>query len=259
MTCKYQQVGLTRDRLDPDHSLSRLEVWLSEGDILDHNTEMRKQQAVFMGMFVILENYFLDKLALCFEWMPKVVDYAHEYFFGDWREKVPSGNSQKEPPSREYQDIHCPWDTEIQSTLTWCACLNDWQRAQEIATYLRDDIKLDIDQKPENRAWLLYLGGILTGRAESEMAELATCIENGKPKREKLLFALLQAILHGTDADRDKAAKQYFKYYKSSESKSQKLTSKVAMDGTFLVHFAKHRGREIPVPENVQVHIIPQA
>jgi hypothetical protein len=255
---KYLQVGLTKERLDPEHTESRLAIWIAEGEIIDDNTVLRKQKLVTLGMFLILEHYFLDDLRRCFSSMSKILEYAEEYFFGSWRDYAPTGYQHNEPPSREYQNTRCLWSSEFHSSIVWCACLGDWKRAREISEYLRDDIKLDIDQKPENRAWLLYLGGILTERPESEMDGLAVCIKDGKRKREKLLFALLQAILHGTDSELDAAAKQYLKYYKSSESKSQKLTDKVAMDGTFLMHFAKHKGREIEIPKNFEIHIIPQ-
>ena len=257
MTERYRKVGLTRDRLDPEYTETKIAEWSAKAAQIGDNTDMRKELLVTHGNCLVLEYFFLDQMEEAANAMDRVLDYAEDYFFGDWRDRVPSGNHKDQPPSWRYQAIHSLWCMELTTSLVWCACRGDWQRAKKFATYPCDEIQLDPDQSPENRAWLLYLCGVLTGRTEGETAVYVASIEGGKRKREKLLLAFLQAILGSDDSGLKEAVAQYLKYYKGSESKSQDLTKKVALDGTFLVHYASYCGQAIKVPENVSCHLIP--
>jgi hypothetical protein len=255
---RYQRIGCPEKLVHVGTCLNSLEhsLTVEETDDRPDITKSRRQDCVNTGNLVAIQFYLLDDLQNTRVWASKVLDYAAEYFFGDWRDRIPSGDYGNEPPNRDYWDRKATWRYEFQACLLWSSCLADWDGLRRFAAYLRDDVIRDVDQPNENRSWLLAVARVLQGTQLDQLAEYVAVIHQGTRKRERFLLAFLDAILNADDTALARATKDYFKYYKSSESKKQEITAKVAMDGTFLVNFARYRGRSIEVPANVQDHIV---
>jgi len=81
-------------------------------------------------------------------------------------------------------------------------------------------------------------------------------IRNGRRKREAALLLFLEAILTGTDTELAAASKAYFQHYKRNESRKEEIPERLTIDGSFLLHLAEHRGRSVPIPANIEPHII---
>jgi len=258
MTQRYKILGIPRELLEDEYNLESLQEKLANVDEINDFTCHAKSIVADVASILILDYCLLDKFDEMWSWMPRALDFAEDYFFGDWRDKVLSKNGT-EPPNREYWDIIALWNDAFQSSILWCACLGQWDRAKRFAGYVRDDIGFDPEQSGENRAWLILLAGVLRNRPWKEVQPFQDTILNGSRKREKLLLGFLDAILHGDDKTLHTQAQQYWKYYKSSESKAHMVTSKVAIDGTILLYYAEHLGRTVDVPDNVALHIVPKA
>jgi hypothetical protein len=136
------------------------------------------------------------------------------------------------------------------------APLGEWDWLAHICSFFRDDIRIDLDQTKENRAWMLLLAGVLRGREWNDMQHFIDQIRQGLRKRERLLLDLLESILFKQQAEIDLAANSYFKYYKKSELPKHDLTLKLALDATVLVHYANHIGKQVTVSPEMEDHIV---
>jgi hypothetical protein len=201
-------------------------------------------------------SFLVDDLIMATEWAERSVQYADQYFWGDWRDLAPTGEFNDEPPNREYQNIHRAWDLIFQSSLLCASNTCKWNWLAKLGLFFRDDIQLNIDQTNSNRAWYLLVAGVLRGRSWSQMDSFFQTTQNSPQKREKLLARLLHSIVEGTESDRVAATKEYFTHFKRSERKSQYINIMLPWDASFLVHYAKHVGKPLPVPLDMTDYII---
>lgn len=206
--------------------------------------------------FIALTAYLADEHRISAEWARRCLNSTEEYFFGSWRDEEPSGNYGDQPPDRAWQDRTCSWSSAWQDALVWCSSLGEWDRLLRFAEYPRDDVQLDIDQKKENRAWLLVLAGVLRGRPREQLQEHVATILEGRRRRERLLLWTLEHILEGAEEEASGSLADYATYYKTAEFPKMDVTLKVAMDATFLVHYAEYTDVEIEVPEKLKDHIV---
>jgi len=222
----------------------------------DDVNRSKLQSRLFLSNLIAIQHYLSDDLEGTRDWAVRVMAFADDWFLGPWRDRAPSGNYHDQPPDRAWQDLNMPWQNEFQASLLWGSCLGEWERLGRLASSLRDDIMQDVEQTPENRAWLLIAAGIVRGRPWNEMKEMIDTVQDGRRKRERLLLDLLDAILHGDDSRLSETSTRYFQYFKKSESKEFSITAKVAIDGAFLLHFGRHQGRHVAIPSSVEDYII---
>ncbi len=83
---------------------------------------------------------------------------------------------------------------------------------------------------------------------QGELRPLVEIVTAGRSKRFRLLLEFLIQIITGGDADLQQACDVYFKYHRRTESNKIDITCKVAIEGTFLVNYARRRRRTITVP-----------
>src|SRR5262245_6088885 len=81
-------------------------------------------------------------------------------------------------------------------------------------------------------------------------------VRSGRRKREKALLDLLEAILHITHEQVAAVSTSYFQRYEKTEAKIAEIPAKLAMGASFLVHLGEHLKREVPVPANVEDHVV---
>lgn len=188
------------------------------------------------------------------------IAYALDFAFGRWRDEIPSGSNGKSPPDRAWWDANWSWRRELEASLFCGSFIGAWDELKRIAEWLRDDVRLDIEQSKEDRAWLLIVAGVLKDRPWEEMGKWVTRIEQSHRKRERLLLAVLRAIVSSNQSDFDKALTAHFARYRRSELRSGLQSGNVMafVDtiGTFLVHLAERNGLKANVPENMIDHIV---
>jgi hypothetical protein len=134
--------------------------------------------------------------------------------------------------------------------------LRNWEAVQRYASYPQDNIRLNVDQTEANRAWLLLLCGAIINRPWDEIQKHFDITQKSPKKREKLLARIVHALLLEPDEQLQKACKEYFTYFKTSESKSEHFSRMLPIDGSVLYHLANHRGRPLILPATVQDAII---
>lgn len=249
-----ERVGWPADRCDPWACIRAVERNLAA---VPRPTTINFIQATKAkeSDIAAISFYFLEEFTLAQEWGDKVLMFGEEYFFGGWRDTWPSGEFSNEPPNPLYWR-KLAWQDEWLPCLLWGSVLARWETLTRLATYFADDIPVDIEQSDANRAWLLIVAGVLCGRAWNEMEHHTKMIGGSRAKREKLLLDFLDTILHADDEQLASTASAYFKYYKSTEWKKPFINNKIMLDGSFLIHFAEHRGRSIPIPSNIVDHVV---
>ena len=252
---RYERIGFPEKRLE----LDLLVNWFANAENLKVKFENAwwgysalTQDATHISVFAFL----IDDLSLARLWAQRSLDYASQHFWGDWRDQIPTGNSRNGPPSREYQDINAPWDTPFQCALLCGSCLGDWDWLARLGRFFRDDIRLHTGKMDSNWSWYFLAAGVLRDRPWSELTAFFDKTQNSPQKREKLLARLLASIVHGLEEDRAKATKEYFTNFKRSERKSDNITIMLPWDASFLVHYAKHVGKPLPVPPDVVDYVI---
>ncbi len=206
--------------------------------------------------FIALESYLADAHDVTRDYARRCLDATSEYWFGGWKDEVPSGQRKELPPDREFWDRICAWERHWLDCLLWCSVLGEWDRLIEFAGYLRDDVKIDFEQSKENRAWLLLVAGKLRGRPLEELKPFSDTILSGKRKREKLLWNVFNYILEEAPDEASASLARYTTYYRTAEFPKRELNLKVAYDASFLVHYAEFLDVEIEVPEKLKDHIV---
>ncbi len=252
----YEQHGFSRDLVDPGGDIRSVERWLGSEDRVDIAIE-RRSCPVTTGHLVAVKYYLLDDHANARLWARKVVDFADEYFFGAWRDRVPSGTYQDKPPDRAFYDKRAGWLPELQAGLLWGSCLGEWDRVGRYAAYLRDDVIRDAEQSVENRAWYLILAGGLRGRPWAEMTEFVETVRRGRRKQEQLLLDVLESIYVGDDSRKvDDASTFYFRHHKRTRAKSPSIPERLAIDYSIVSLLAKQIEKSPQLPENSEKYIV---
>lgn len=161
-----------------------------------------------------------------------------------------------EPSAPDHHRVWAIWESEYLHSSVWASVIGRWEVVDRLATYPHDDIRVDIDQSKENRAWLLLLakairdGGLYGGEAHLE------AIRTGRRKREKLLLAVLLEILAGSREATEKNFLAYFKHYSRSENKGTDLFTTSMYDGTLLYKLAHRRRLKLSFPPEFMERVI---
>src|SRR5436305_953873 len=80
---------------------------------------------------------------------------------------------------------------------------------------------------------------------EARPASFAALIYRGRSKRHKLLSDILAAIAMGKSKEAQAAIESYLVWYRKTEFPRPGLEEKLSIDGSTLVHLARHRGLAI--------------
>lgn len=263
-----ERVGWPAEKIDLDyHEASFLKF--SEPPSDPNVVEFVKTRTVDKAGFAAIEFYFMDEFQVARMWAERVVTVAEDYFFGAWRDQIPTGNMRDQPPDRTYYDRTASWQDEIREALHWSFCLRRWDAVERFASYPRDDIRLDIEQSAEDRAWWLLLCGTIRLRPWQEVQDWIATIENSRRKREQLLWACLSCLRsiklgevpptmedEDHEADFNACLHDYLRHYKKTEFKREEITAKVSVEATILVHLAEHWGVKVEIQKRYVDHIV---
>lgn len=216
------------------------------------------------GKFLVLYFYIRGEDERARQVAEDAVRYAEDYFFGPWRAEAPTGNAMNQPPDPEYWHQQWAQDDKFVESACFASCLGDWEfvkrlaeymstiRWRELESYVPGKKWIDFPDGRSTSAWRLALAGVIHGLSlDSELRPLVDIVTSGKQKRAQLLLAFLTAVVRGGDDELRGAAGAYFDYYVKRQSKSDMITDKVMIEGTLLVNYARHVGRELTVPASV--------
>lgn len=246
----YEKFGLDKRVLSTNYEIENLNESLSftRTDKAWLIT-VHKETTIFSSSFISFRFYLLDEKKKAMEYAQSLLGYAIEFFFGSWRSLVQRKNSKKNIKFGLWMD-------EFRETIFWGSCLEEWKKIAKIAEYPDDECLLEPEEKKETRAWLLLLAAVLRGELFQAQQRYIDAIEQGRQKREKLLLTVLRTILEGDVEKLNQELKTYLQHYKKKEFPKDSIPEKLAIDGTFLINYARHRGLAVEYPPEFEDHIV---
>jgi hypothetical protein len=182
-----------------------------------------------------------------------VLQAVTEYFYGDWRDTLPTPDGKV--GHEEWRTV-CLWYEEVMQSLSFAAALSDWESMSKIAAYPPENKLPEAAKAIGESAWGWALITFLRGQSHEKVdgfLKKAECLE--KAKRLKLLAPVLRALMNKDAAQYEKTLLAYLAYYRKSEFK-RVIDKIVALDGTTLYHLGRKQGFKVKLPENVADHVI---
>ncbi|MBY0586560.1 hypothetical protein K2X85_05255 [bacterium] len=181
---------------------------------------------------------------------------SHEQLYGNWQERIPSGNYHDEPPSVEFWRKYNLWECTVSTGLLWSSALKQWRAMILFAEYVRDDVCLDPSQSKQERAWYIIVSGVCKGRDWKELLPWRTLIESSRQRKHRLLLACLEAMMVGDPVKAGNSMEEYIKIFKKTDFKSGDMSKVMSLDGSILLNLAKYKGWELPVSEIARPFLI---
>jgi hypothetical protein len=215
--------------------------------------EIFKHDTVSKSNFIAIRYYLVDNKKGAENYAHPLLDYAIEYFFGQWRNEVPyDGKIGVHYWKRSL------WVDEFREAILWGSCLGEWEKVKCIAQYPDDDCYTGTTAiyTGEIQAWYLVLAAVLRGDTLDTVSKYCKVIETGKKKREKLLLKVLRPLLKGDMDIANQEFAVYLKYYKRFEFPKKLVPETLAIDGTFLINYARYLGYELQYPAEYEDHIV---
>jgi hypothetical protein len=250
---RYAQVGWPKEMFSTKGWQSSIKK--ADNARAGQNIYTLKLSAVRRACHAALCYYLLNNDGECRLAAREGLRQAHEYFFGNWRNEIPSGSYSDHPPDPAFWHRIASWSDCYIESLLWATCLDDWESVGRFSEYVTDDVNLDVEQHPENRAWLLCLAATLRND-ETAASPHADYIISRPRKRERLLAAMLQGILSKDEQRANETANEYFSFYLRSEREIHLITSKIMIDGTVLINLAAHLGMPFHVSDSALPHVV---
>jgi hypothetical protein len=167
---------------------------------------------------------------------------------------VASGNDRNRPPDAEWWHARDFFKLrDCTESMMLASTLNDWPFIERLAKHMIAIPWQNIRDGREENSLRMVLAGIIAGipLSDKRIVEFIKKIMCGNKKKEKLLLRFLIAIVEGDDAELQTAADAYFDYFLKVESKKTSITNKIMIEGTLWVNLARHRGRQLIVPEKI--------
>jgi hypothetical protein len=177
----------------------------------------------------------------------EALGWAEEHYFGEWRRRARQSECCEDP--------YGWWVPEFRFGALWAGLLAHWDRARRLAEFVQDDIEPEIEQKPEDRAWLQAMAAWLRGEPWESVERFRSAAEKGK--RERMLFRVVEGIANSDELDTQSSFTEYWRYFSTRERKKIDRDCKVAIEGSFLYHYARETGFEISVPESIAPRVFP--
>ncbi len=186
-----------------------------------------------------------------------VAHSLHEYFFGRWRNEVPTGNHGELPPDPVYQRQSRSWISDYRYGLLWCSVLGQWEELAKLSQYPGDDCPLeDIDCRPALKRLLLEIASCLKGEPRLGVSERVEKEAGASWRGQKEIAQVVDAILAKDEALASKLLTTYVKGHKKREPKYNDITATISIEATFLIHWAAHLGLSIGVPDELDYFIV---
>ena len=181
-----------------------------------------------------------------------VVQAVLDYFYGDWRERLPAPDGTM---GHEGWKPFCLWYEEVMRSLPWACALGDWEAVRRIAEYPPENKFPEAARAAGETAWAWALVAFLRGKPRKEVERFLVKAETHKAKRPKLLAPVLRALLNDDAAEFNETLLTYLAYYRKSEFKRE-LEKLLTLDGTTLFHLGRKHGFNVQMPDDVADHVI---
>ena len=236
---RYQIISFPEHRIEFEY-YSKKEPWDVSDDTPPDKAEFASRTELSRKYHSVLHAWLVNETDLAIQWSRRGLELAEIYLWGSWRELAP---------------IEHLWGDVVFEALHLGAMIDEWAFVEKLATYPAEDMHILIETK-SNRAWLLLLCGAIAKRPWVDIKHHFDLIQSQPQKREKLLARTLQSLVQGTDEELLKSTKEYFAYFKKSESKSEYITRMLPVDASIVFHVARHWQRPLPVPADFRDHII---
>jgi hypothetical protein len=248
----YERLCVDEKVLNEEATIKFLERW--NDPIVDiRNTHTVKALRVSEPNFAAYFYCLLENNTEAKKFAIIAVESAIEFFFGEWRQQVPTRDGSLDP---EYWKVNSGWDSEFRGALLWASCLGDWNSATKIAQYPTAECCNKYAIKNPEMNYPLVLAAFIRGDSLESVQSSIDVVEKGVKKKEKLLLAVLMSIVKKDKEMFDEAFLEYMKYFKKKDAKSQLWTERFATEGTILFNLARHKGLEVDSPEKYRDHFI---
>lgn len=202
---------------------------------------------------VALNFYFMDERQLAKQHATACLKDGDEFLFGAWRSqfKTPEGNVD----ARWWKE-NIDWIDIFELSLLWGAALGEWGFLRRVSEFPDETARLTTDRTPEDRDSLFAIALLLRGESGKKCRHYLDRMSAGPNKGAKLLAEALKALL---DADAERLVKDltaYLHHYKAEEFLKERITKKISIEGTLIVHWGLHESMAVEVPRAFQDYIV---
>lgn len=199
------------------------------------------------------ELYFDDRVVEAVKWSQVFLQDADDLFFGDWRNHCLTDNGVIDAV---WWDRVQSWDFILPRSMLWAAANANWELFDKFATYLRDDVKLCVDQKPYERAWWLFFCGKVRKRPSQDLEGFRQTVDASVRKAEKALLVWVDA-LYGSNAQQLQAAvDEYCSIHLKYEAKAEeRVYRRLGIRPSILLHLGLRFGKKSQVPAAMEPYL----
>jgi hypothetical protein len=216
---------------------------------MNHHLEMLASgYAAAAVRFYLLADH--DKAA---EYARKALLRATDYFFGSWRNKVPTDKKTIDPAWWHDKET---WMQLFSLTLMWASVFGDWETVSHLSQYPDQRRGMDtIDATPALRQ--LYIETAEYVRSGFRvLTETNVCTSKGADVHGTVLLARCLVAVSAEDTAKANAVLGEFFQRHHKRKKSRDVTDTISVDGTFMFNLARHRGLGVDIDPNLEHYLV---
>lgn len=203
----HDKVGLTAEQVDPEFradAARRAESILGRIDLIPlGQEELSVYSALTATAYYLMEDYESSQ-----KYAQRVVPTARDYYYGNWRSKVRSGNYREFDPDPSWWHDKEIWMDVFRDALCWGSVLGDWEGLRKLSEYpdeRRSMEKSNIDKKPAMRQLLLDIAKHLRGEKVAKVADRVGKLVGANWRGTRVLAEALDAIAAKVEAAANEA------------------------------------------------------
>jgi hypothetical protein len=185
----------------------------------------------------------------------RVAPAAKDYFFGDWRTKVPTDDKKIDP--RWWRDKES-WSDNFRYAICWAMVLGDWDSVKALAAYPDHGRSMEedgIEKMPAVRELLIALAEFIRGEKVAHVANEVAKLTGANWRGTMHLARALDEIIAQDSAGVQQHLLDFFKAH-HKRKKSKDITDTISIDGTILYLLARHEGLNVILPPKLYVYVI---
>jgi hypothetical protein len=144
----------------------------------------------------------------------------------------------------------------FEAALLWGAALQKWEYLKRVGLFPEPDSCISDGYCEQERNLYLALGALLREATKPELEALLERAATGQHRGSSLAVSVIRACLARDDRRLNIRLAEFLSHYKRSEFPEEKMTKKISIVGTFLVHWARKEGLAVVVPGDFMDHIV---
>ena len=251
----YEKLNLGPMPANIDFYLRNLKSSLDYSPVRDYDKASCKNDLAFARQLLAVIYVLRSEPKEALEHGDLSLKEAEDFLIGDWKSVVRVNNG-KDDPDPDWWRKHMVWMDVYSGCLLWGSVLNRWDLLKRVSVFPDETGCVNSNATEQERDALVAIAAVLRGDSKEDCLRHFKRASEGSKKICKLLVATLESILNGDEAGFNKNFNDYMQQYKKAEFPKNAMTKKVSEIGTFLVHFARHRGLKVEVPTEFAPHII---